>query len=53
MKIISDYVRHYRVDPAFKPVTLADVYRLSSLIIIVGNSPLKPTYGKTLNASIL
>lgn len=53
MKIISDYIRHYRTDPALILVTLTDIYRISSLIIIFEDNSLRPTYDKTKHFHII
>lgn len=53
MKRISDYITDSRTDPTLiRPVTLADTSRISFLIIIFVDNPLKPSYSKSLNISI-
>lgn len=53
MKIISDYIRHHRTDPALVLVTLADTFRIYSLIIIFEDNSLRPTYDKTKHFHIM
>lgn len=52
MKRISDSIIDSRTDPTlFIPVTLSDTSRISSLIIIFVDNPLKPSYNKSLSIS--